>query len=208
MKIVVGANCQAHGLAACVRAMVPDAEVHAIHIGLDTTEPAKNSDIILLQTEFSSLSGHREFWGDVQASAFKLIPSFYYPAFHPDIVYAKIGDNYVQSPMLHYNSALVLYGWLNNLSPTATVRLFCQAVFDHLNYFGFVEQSRNYLIEAGVQCGIDMVPLIAEWSKRGCFAYSVNHPKLFVLSSIVRAALKQCGVKETLKNPAVGVGIG
>ena len=204
MKISIVGNCQVFGLAACVQAMVPDAEVQAIHFGFRSAqpvrEPALNSDIILLQTALAPLRS--EFWEDVPQSVFKLIPTFYYPAYHPDLVHAFIEGGVLQSAMTDYSSALVLYGWLNDLSVADTLRLFCEAVYDHLTYFDYAEQSRRYLIEAGARSEIDMIPLMAEWSKRGCFAHSVDHPKLFVSSSIVRARFwNNPGVKLAMTHP-------
>ena len=107
----------------------------------------------------------------------------------------------LQSPLSDYNSALVLYGWMKGLSPSETVRLFCDSVYQHLNYYEYTAASRDHLIKLGDRCALDLRSLLDEWSARGCFSHSINHPKLFVLSSIARIALIQCELKISVRRP-------
>src|SRR6185312_8433721 len=53
----------------------------------------------------------------------------------------------------------------------------------------------------GDYCNFDFRPLLNEWSARGCFMHSINHPKLFVLGSIARVALNQCGLRIAFSQP-------
>jgi hypothetical protein len=199
MKISFIGNCQVLNLAACAQAMVPDATVQCV-VPNDSFEPARNSDIVFIQTGI---------WLDVEGefpgSLVKKVPNFCYWAFQPDLVFAFVGDVPVNSPMDSYNSALALYGWLNDLSVSQTVGLFCNPVYDRLGYYNYTEPSRRFMIEAGSHSDMDMAPLIEEWNKRGCFTYSINHPKLFVLSSIARAALEKEGVKTAVTNCEAGI---
>ena len=81
------------------------------------------------------------------------------------------------------------------------MRLFCDAVYERLGYYNYIEPSDNHLMEVGDQCHIDMAPLLQEWQKRGCFAHSINHPKLFVSSGIARAALMRHGCDIAVDRP-------
>src|SRR3954454_21191272 len=180
MRICVIGNCQQIGLAACIQVMLPDAEV----VGMYSSELLplpKNTDLVIIQVHLESLLDER-YWEDVPRSAIKFIPPFTYAAFHPDQIYVPVGNSFLQSPLGDYNSALVLYGWMKGLSPSKTVRLFCDLVFQRLNYYEYGSASRQQLCAFGDRCGIDLRPLLDEWSAQGCFAHSINYPKLFVLS--------------------------
>jgi hypothetical protein len=199
MKISFVGNCQVAGLAACAQTMLPDAQVGCVHVGIDSTEPARGNDFIFIQTNLSELVQRNDLWGE--PSQFQLIPTFYYPAFHPDLIYAKQGESQLQSPLGDYNSALVLYGWMKGLSVSDTIRLFCEPVFEHLGYFSYYEASRKALIDDGLRTNVDVESLFLEWARRGCFAHSVNHPKLYVLSSIVANLFRQLGIPIATTRP-------
>jgi len=184
MKLSIVGNCQVEGLAACTRAMLPQAEVHAILGGMSLA-PAYDSDIVLYHPD------HPIDPAAIPAPAkLKPVLPFKYLAFHPDLIYASCGDRLVRSPLADYNSALVLYGWMNRLSVGRTVRLFCDPVYDHLGYYDYTAASQQSLADAGARCGVDVARLLEQCSKRGCFAHSINHPKLFVLSSIAATTLE------------------
>lgn len=202
MKISVVGNCQTGGLVACIQLMVPDAEVVGIW-GHDTAPSPllKNSDLVFMQSEFEYHLDNADYWDGVPRSAIKLIPAFVYTGFHPDLTHGYIGDARLKSPLDDYNSALVLYGWLKGLSSAETVRLFCDPVNRRLNYYEYGESSRQHLIALGDRCEIDLRPLLKEWSTRGCFAHSINHPKLFVLSSLARTVLSRYGLKIAVNRP-------
>jgi hypothetical protein len=147
-------------------------------------------DVIFLMTEaIDRLANNDTFWIGVDRSKIKPIPSFLYYGFHPDLVYASSGDGWLKSPLDAYNSILVIYGWLNGLSVKQTLQLFCDAVYERLGYYDYIKPSDKYLMDIGEQCDIDMAPLLQEWRTRGCFAHTINHPKLFVCSGIARASL-------------------
>ena len=50
MKIAIVGNCQHFGLAACIRLMIPDAEVVGMY-GTDPSPPLTNSDLVFFAIE-------------------------------------------------------------------------------------------------------------------------------------------------------------
>lgn len=203
MKLAFIGNCQVINMAACAQAMLPEATVHAVEPGDPLSlEPARDCDIAFIQ----DIPWLEDVGAAFPQSMVRKIPNFAYLGFQPDLVFASMegvpvlspgttNAPLVLSPMGYYNSALVLYGWLNGLSAAATSRLFCDVVYEHLGYYAYTEPSRRHLIELGRRCDVDLGPLIDEWAEQGCFSYSINHPKLFVLRSIARAALERAGIK-------------
>src|SRR3954451_16510997 len=200
MKISVVGHCQSSGLASCMQAMLPDADVFSV-FHYDQSPHLKESDLIFLLSDVVDLTDNITYWEGVDRSRIKSIPSFAYYGFHPDLVYASNGDGWLKSPLDDYSSVLVIYGWLNGLSVKETVRLFCDAVYKRLGYYNYIELSDKHLMEIGERCHIDMAPLLQEWRERGCFAHSINHPKLFVSSGIARAALMRHGFDIAVDRP-------
>ena len=62
MKIAIVGNCQHFGLAACIRLMIPDAEVVGMY-GTDPSPPLTNSD--LLQSNYAHLLDNADYWDDM-----------------------------------------------------------------------------------------------------------------------------------------------
>ena len=173
MRIAIIGTCQAQGLAACMRALAPGVAISSVHVGVDAFTPVYDADQVFLQTMFAGIASgdypvlenllaRPELWGGRSP---RLIPSFYFPALHPDLIYGTAGGNILKSPVGDYNSALVLYGWLNELTPAQTTRLFREAVFDHLGYFDGFDAATRDLIDDSHACGIDAEPLISAWRR-------------------------------------------
>ena len=75
-----------------------------------------------------------------------------------------------------------------------TVALYNRLVFSRLGYFAAFGEQAALLTERWAREGIDARPLLARWAAGGCFAYSMNHPKVIVLLDIARIACRRMGV--------------
>jgi hypothetical protein len=49
------------------------------------------------------------------------------------------------------------------------------------------------MLEQGRQYGLDLGADFVRWTRRGCFMYSVNHPKPYVMYDIARMLLRRVG---------------
>jgi hypothetical protein len=188
-RITVLGNCQAPVLALCLRTMLPDAEIHGVHLGVMSTETVAASDLVLLQTEFAALAENRDIIPARQAERLRLWPTFYHSGFHPDLVYARAGDGPLASPLHEYNSALVLYGWLRGLTIGQTINLFREEVFDRLGYFDHAASADAYLAEDFARAGLDGEALLGDLRRLAPFCHAVNHPTLAALGRIAEAVL-------------------
>jgi hypothetical protein len=116
MKIALKGNCQVLGISDCLKLMLPDAEVIPIVQYNDSNDPIYSSDIIFYQDQT-----HEQFYEEIIAEQKMkgkvfVIPNIHYLGFHPDVVFVRDGDTIVTGPMGHYQSQIVMYGWLNGLS--------------------------------------------------------------------------------------------
>ena len=121
-------------------------------------------------------------------------PRVTFPAFTPDIVYAKVGDQLLQSPLGDYNSALILYGWGRGLSAVEIRALFCPEVFERVGFGRFLDQSKAAMIAEGNAVDFPIAELLEKWLASGRFMHTVNHPKLGVLADIARTMLKKASI--------------
>ena len=201
MKIAVIGNCQVRGIAQCLEVMAPTFEISGIHLGLDSSAPLETADVIVVQTEFRSLF---EPGGSLAALAHKNIltcPTFYFPGLHPDLVYIKLAQGFAQSPVGDYQSSLIFHAWRKGMDVDRTQALFCEPVFQHLGFFDYWETSKQAMLADIASSSLDLAGAFDEWAAHGAFAFSVNHPKLFVLGRIAAAILDQVGVVPLTRRP-------
>lgn len=195
LNVTVIGNCQVQGFSSSISAMLPAANVYAINIGLkkeiqEIQPHIESSEIIFIQpNSVNELNKYK-----INANTkIVLFPNVTFSAFHPDIAYFMHNGAVVQSPIGAYHSSLILYGWKNNWSAEETRSLFCSKIYQHLGFFSHLEPAREALRKEGDACEIPIHDWVERWLQRGCFMYSINHPKLFVLADIAEAALKKTG---------------
>jgi hypothetical protein len=204
MKILVLGNCQVHGLAQCLQVMIPEASVVARFLTLDALADIGEFDDIFLQTRRANSAVQAAVYDTAVARAGDRIirwPTFFYSGFHPDLVYAFAGGELVHTPLGHYNSALAIFGWKNALTVKQTMGLFCEPVFEYLSYFSHARLSARELDTNCTDIGVDLPPLLTKWSDQGCFAYSINHPKLFVLSDLAQSICERLRFPMSVREP-------
>ncbi len=93
-----------------------------------------------------------------------------------------------------YHSALIVYGFAQGFSVDAIVSLFREEVFAKVGYLDDWFGARDSLLRLSREHGFDLDRLFAGWMRRGCFMHTINHPKLFVLEDLARAALQRGGI--------------
>jgi Polysaccharide biosynthesis enzyme WcbI len=123
-------------------------------------------------------------------------PSLAFSAYHPDLILISDptrGNQLVNCATGPYHSALAFFGYRAGLPPEAALRLFRREVFAALGYFEVWEGAAEALLEQGRQFGLDLGADFLRWARRGCFMYSINHPKPYVLYDIARRLLRGVG---------------
>jgi len=195
IKIGVLGNCQVSGLASCLRELLPAAKiVPAKATGTHIFEAVAGSDAYFVQTDcgdwvWSYLSQQR-------IEEHKLIrwPTFFFPGYHPDLVFARASSGDLLSACQSYNSSIVLYCFLREFSPRETFRMFCEPVYERLGFFSYWSVAETIMIDELNRCGLDGVDLVKCWRAGGCFCYSVNHPKIRVPDSFAETLVRRAGL--------------
>jgi hypothetical protein len=121
-------------------------------------------------------------------------PMFFY-GFHPDLVYARVNGRILQGPLQDYHSSIVLWGFVNGLTPDRIVSLFRRSTYEVLGFFGMFEESVTHYLDLARAEGFEMHPHLAGWLRRGAFMHTVNHPKSYVLRDVAWELLNRFDAK-------------
>ena len=207
-KILLLGNCQVRPLSQLMQAMLGDAEITAVELLPDAlkrlgdreaeiSRRIAESDLIFFHLHGEGLDAFRKSFPQENGKV-RFMPRIAYSGFHPDIDYVEDSQgNRVFGPMGGYHSSIAFWGWKNALSVSATLDLFREEVYESLGYFEYVSASRELLVSEGEQTCVPLAKLMEKWSQRGCWMYSMNHPKLLCLADVARAVLEREGF-ETL----------
>ncbi len=201
-RIAVVGNCQSFGIAYGMKLLNPDSVVHRYTIvrpgwvGLDLLERTLRDYDYVFSLEFQKGFVKGGDWLALRDRMPSIIPfsSVVFSGFHPDTIYILDPTRKhrpLDSATGPYHSALALYGYLAGLSPERTEALFHANVFRPLGYFDVWRPATEEFLNAANAVGLDLSTELLRWARRGCFMYSMNHPKAFVLADVARALLKR-----------------
>jgi hypothetical protein len=203
-RIAVVGNCQSFGIAYAMRLLDLEAEV------------AQFSIVSKSWTDMRTLARTLQTYDHVFAQDFApgylrggacdvlqnelggavWFPSLAFSAYHPDLILISDptrGNHLVNCATGPYHSALAFFAYRAGLPAEAALRLFRREVFDALGYFQIWQGAADALLEQGHQFGLDLRSDFLRWARRGCFMYSINHPKPHVLYDIARLLLRGVG---------------
>lgn len=114
----------------------------------------------------------------------------------------------MKTPVGDYRSALAFLCYSVGLNAAQTVARFNERVFARLGYFAnslWTISERN-LLDSGRNTGLPVERYFRSWVRRGCFMYSVNHPKLFVLADLAAGSVldKDAPIPRAIEPPELG----
>jgi hypothetical protein len=203
-RIAVVGACQSFGVAYAMKLLDLEAEIHRFSIVSKSWTDIKilartleTYDYVFCQ-EFAS-AFIRGGASDVLRRRLRngvWFPTVVFSAYHPDLI--LINDpskcnQLVKGPTGSYHSALAFFAYRAGLPAEAALRLFRREVFEALGYFKMWQDAGEALLDQGRQFGLDLRAELLRWASRGCFMYSVNHPKPYVLYDFARLLLRGVG---------------
>ncbi|GJD47509.1 hypothetical protein OPKNFCMD_0217 [Methylobacterium crusticola] len=207
-RIMVVGICQGGAIAEAMRLLVPGSEVTFVSAFAaarryprlaDLAAEGRRHDVVFSNTWLPRFRDGGDLAGLRAETNLVTIPTIVFSAFHPDLV--MVGepgepgrDGLIVGPLGHAHSALALFGYLEGLAPARTEALFDAAVYRHLGYFDFWNDSVATLLALGREVGYDLDADLVRWSRRGCFMHANNHPKVHVAADLARGLLERAGI--------------
>lgn len=183
MKIAVIGNCQVRTIGACLRVLLPNAEVHdlwlvpqqqeAVEVIRDSIE---SFDVVCMHRADSGPFAYDIIRGQVDRVL--LMPALVFNGFHPDdiVIAAAVG------PLGHNHSAIVVSSYLLGLSVERCTKLFNAFIYASLGYFERFGQAKQFLLRSAAAYELPLDEHFPCWDTP--FMYDVNHPKLGPLASL------------------------
>ncbi|VWD51072.1 hypothetical protein BLA50215_06170 [Burkholderia lata] len=207
MKIAIVSNCQGEGLSKCLMAMNATLDVEFVVItklwdgSVQLGDLLRDYDLVLAQ---KMIEPHIP---SEYAHKVHYFPSFAFPAFHPDMTYVR-GTRLdgkvdtVYTPMVHYNSAIVLHGYVRGLSVDEIVASFGRETFSRLGYLDAWPTAKAAFLQEADEIGLPLSDRFDNWAKSGCFMYSFNHPSIHVIADVCADLLTKLGIEIQSRNAA------
>jgi hypothetical protein len=209
MKIGVVFNCQHEGIAASLRALLPQAEVinFPAVVVPEATEVARAA--VLNACDHLVITGMGQHHGRLSSDALLrtgrhviMLPPFAFTGYHPDSCYVFSDGAIVPGVTGDYHSRLAILGFLAGLSVADTADLYHDLAFARLGYFTRFAEEGAILAERLGSCGMDGQGLVRRWTASGCFVHTINHPKIRVLLDYARFVCERIGVTPQEPDPA------
>ena len=191
------------GLVSALQILHPDHDVEGVHTYRLFTDERDAIVARLRDADLLFVLPLRACFGELSRSnvaslgpPVQFVPKVSFPAFQPDILYLYRDDrSVVQSPLTDYSSNIAVAAYMNGLGVARTLALFNALVYEALGYFEITARCGEALVAEFARYGIDVAAAFERWSRAdGCFMYSANHPKSFVLADVALEASRAAGL--------------
>ncbi len=198
MRIGLFGNCQTASYLEVLKHMLPEVDFIAV-LGNADTAPLLECDIILAQNDYFGFFSDHSPLSRVRDRVSK-IPTFYFAGFHPDVIMEAREDGHMLTcPAGSLNSAIVLYGFLNNFKCDEIISLFRDEAFEALGYYDYWRWSVKSLTENINDCGMDGAEIVRQLIRTGKFCHTVNHPTIATIELFSQEIVKKIGLKAVQK---------
>lgn len=203
-ELILVGNCQVDPLADCLRLMAPDLAVRPVNWA-DLKDGAEfavgdgdRQALVFFHSHLRKAIKARLAGRKVQCAA---IPEIYFGGFHPDAVYASHKSVRIAPSANAMNSAIALYAWTNELSPSQAAALFTPRVFERIGYCDYFAIARQFLLETARTTDFPLDDLFDGWLQHNPFMFMPKHPKLVAIADLARAIVRRGRFRTRLLYP-------
>jgi hypothetical protein len=205
MRISLIGNCQCDSLAACLRAMLPAAQIDTYMIHELTGDPDRLVRILADSDHVFAQTSARPHIAPASAHKVAYFPTIAFSAYHPDLTFVrgrKGGGEVetVSSPLSGYHSLIAAFGYANAIGIEDILSFYHAGVYGRLCFFNRWDHARKELLEEGVDTGMPLNALFERWRKGDAFMHSSNHPTLRVMEDIARTLLRRIGLGSAMES--------
>jgi hypothetical protein len=205
LRIAVLGNCHSLDIAYAMKLLNVSAIVHRYPVqakakisGNMLVRALRTYDHVFLQHFGGELvrGGSSDFLSQHLSNAI-VYPTLLFGGYHPDSIFVydrSKRDAFVWGPIGQHHSAIALFAYRTGLSAEAALRLYEPEVFEMLGYFDLWSAAGVQLLENAKSHALDLQADFLRWTRRGCFMYTINHPKPHVFFDIARHLLDAAGI--------------
>jgi hypothetical protein len=197
LRVVVLGNCQADGVASCLKTLCPETEVTSYHWGpLSLEKRARLAtevaafDIVLSQFADQDILGElRTPILQQRAHLLELYPSIHFTGFHPDALPVP-QQLRLPSPFGRWHSLLVLACHQLKVPQPRVPDLFNAYIYSVLGYFDEYDKACSFHAQTSNAIGWKL----EDWKQDDAFVHLPNHPKINVFWSIAGRLCDKLGL--------------
>jgi hypothetical protein len=205
LRIAVLGNCHSLDIAYAMKLLNVSAIVHRYPI---QTKARITANMLVRALRIYDHVFMQQFGGDLVRGASSdflseklsnatVYPTLLFGGYHPDSIFvhdrAK-GDAFVWGPTGQHHSAIGLFAYRTGLSAETALQLYEPEVFETLGYFDLWGPASVQLLESAKSHSLDLQADFLRWTRRGCFMYTINHPKPDVFFDVARHLLDNAGI--------------
>jgi hypothetical protein len=125
-------------------------------------------------------------------------PTLLFGAYHPDAIFVhdrSKGDTFVWGALGQHHSAIALFAYRAGITAQDALQLYDGEVFETLGYFDVWPAASAQLLALAKSYSLDLSADFLRWARRGCFMFTVNHPKPHVFFDLARHLLGRAGIR-------------
>lgn len=204
MRLIVSSNCTTGGVAASIKAIIPGAEVNPFPLPHITDQDKTDKLIKSLQgADVWITTGRLELADQISLKKIIQIPTIYFNAFHPDLIYARKKSTNELTSYAHYNSRIAVWAYSHGITPLDAAKLFNHKSYRSLGYFNYWDRSVKTFKQTfeKFNYSADEFDVFFNSLKRcGLFMHSVNHPRSIVFSELAKLIGKRLDASPNLIN--------
>jgi len=201
LRIAVLGNCQSFDLAYAMKLLNVGASVHHYPVqtkakitGKMLVRALRTYDHVFLQDFGAGLinGGSADLICSELASTTRY-PTLLFGAYHPDSIFINRSksDTFVSGPIGQHHSALALFAYRAGLAHETAQSLYKREVYETLGYLDLWQLACKQLLEQARSYGLKLHADLINWARRGCFMYTINHPKSYVFFDVARHLLEK-----------------
>lgn len=192
LKILVISNCSERAYKQIFSLFLPQHDVQSLNVSkLGSTDLAQSDfDVFLtLQSHVDSLKSGLT-TKQIETTKISPLPNFHFSGFHPDTCYVlstRRKNEQIPSAAGAYHSILAFTAFMLGKSADEALSLFRPETYEALGFLNEFERSKKALLQQFRACSLSMDARFINWTRKGVFMHTQNHPHLHCLHDVARA---------------------
>ncbi len=204
-QVLVTSNCQVGGIGLCLRALLPDTDVHMLPVWDITPEAEAQTRAAIANADvWVTIMRDQALMQMAEGKQIVRIPYLNFPAFHPDVCYVRGASGVMVRCMgdSDYHSLLALWSYRAGLGVEQAKAMFRPEVFREIGYLdgwdSAIAAQRAVFASSALSFDDYIRPLISKVP----FMHTPNHPDGMAIGQLSKLIARQItGDEAVMKVP-------